>query len=344
MKNKESNLSKLKFSICIPVYNGALVVGETLKSILSQSFSNYEIIISDDCSKDETLKVVMSFKDKRIILFKNEKNLGYSKNLENCRKKAKGDIIYLMGQDDILGEDALLNTYKAFQKSEDIGAVTRPYFWFDRNINNPVRAKEQINSLNDNIIKITDNPQNVIAVFKTLDQLSGLAYRRKYMDLPFHEDIFPCHVYPFASIFKKHPVVFLKDYNIAVRISSSQTRSVSSIYNKSPIQSWIDMFNYVFYEKKFERIKEYCIKNFVAVNYVGLVQIRNYAKYRYLLREIWMLLKYRWQNIYNLQFWFFSLGCIVIPAQLLIPMVDWYKNKINLKRLKNIKFKYTLVK
>ena len=53
-----------------------------------------------------------------------------------------------------------------------------------------------------------------------------------------------------------------------------------------------------------------------------------------------MLLKYRWQNIYNLQFWFFSLGCIIIPAQLLIQMVDWYKNKINSNRLKSINFKF----
>lgn len=331
----------LKFSICMPVYNGKNVISQTLRSILTQSFDNFEIIIIDDCSKDNTIEIVKSFNDKRIKYYKNKKNLGYPKNLEECRRKANGDIIYLMGQDDILGKDALLNTYKAFQKSKDIGAVTRPYFWFEENIRKPVRAKEQINSLNDIIVKITDNPQNVIGVFKTLDQLSGLAYRRKYIDLPFHEDIFPCHVYPFASIFKKHPVVFLKDYNIAVRISSSQTRSVSSIYDKSPMQSWVDMFNHVFYEKKFERLKKYCIKNFVAVNYIGLVQIKNYGRFFYLLREIWYLIKYRLQNLFSFQFWFFSLGCIIIPARLLIPMVDWYKNKINSNRLKSINFKFT---
>ena len=74
----------------------------------------------------------------------------------------------------------------------------------------------------------------------TLDQLSGLAYRVKFMDIPFHPDCFPCHIYPFASIFKKHPVVFLKDYNVAVRIATSQTRFISSIYEKSPMQSWLD--------------------------------------------------------------------------------------------------------
>ncbi|HUV71477.1 MAG TPA: glycosyltransferase family 2 protein [Clostridia bacterium] len=341
MKRKPA-LPKLKFSICIPTYNGAKVIGETLRSILSQSFKDYEIIIVDDQSKDDTEKVIKSFRDKRIKFFKNKVNLGYSKNLEECRKKATRDIIYLMGQDDILGKEALLNTYKAFRQSLDIGAVTRPYFWFDKEIKKPVRAKEQMNSNKDTVVKITDSPQKVIEVFKTLDQFSGLAYRREFMDLPFHPDIFPCHIYPFASIFKKHPIVFLKDYNVAVRISSSQTRSVSSIYNKSPMKSWKEMFDSVFYEKKFRKLKDYCIKNFVAVNYVGLVQIKNYVRFRYLLREIWYLISYRWQNLFSLQFWFFSLGCLVIPPFLLIPMVDWYKNKVYSRLLINLKFEYEL--
>lgn len=332
----------LKFSICMPVYNGAKVIRPTIESILIQSFDNFDLIIVDDCSTDDTPSVIAGFNDPRINYFKNKENLCYSKNLEQCRKKAEGDIIYLMGQDDILGRDALLNTYNAFMRSEHIGAVTRPYFWFDEEIDKPVRAKRQLNPEKDEVVTIEDNPARIMEVFKTLDQLSGLAYRTKYIDLPFHEDIFPCHVYPFASIFKKHPVVFLKSYNIAVRIGSSQTRSLSSIYNKSPVQSWVDMFEAVFNERRFGNLKKYLIKNFAATNYVGLVQIRNYGGYRYLLREIILLLKYRGKNSYNLAFWFFSLGCMVMPASLLIPMVDWYKNTINPRRFKNIKFEYTL--
>lgn len=338
----ETRLGCMYFSILIPTFNGANTIEDTLRSILSQSFKNYEIIIIDDNSKDNTEGVIRSFSDERISFYKNRSNLGYPRNLEECRKKARGEIIYLMGQDDILGKEALLNTYKAFCLSGDIGAVTRPYYWFDKDIRIPVRAKGQLNPSRDEIVSINDNPKRVIMVFSTLDQLSGLAYRVRYMDLPFHEDVFPCHVYPFASIFKKHPIVFLKDYNVAVRIQSSQSRKISLIYDKSPIQSWVDMFNYVFHEKEYENIKKKCIKNFVAVNYVGLVQIRNYAKYRYLLREIWLLIKYRWENMFCVQFWFFSIGCIIMPSFLLIPLVDWYKNKINSARLKGVKFEYSL--
>lgn len=326
--------------ILIPTYNGAKFITETINSILSQNYKDFRILISDDASTDNTLKIIQQIKDKRIFILKNKKNIGYSQNLERGRKHATATYIYLMGQDDIMASNTLKNTINAFKLSKDIGAVTRPYFWFDKNIKIPVRAKNQLNSKKDTIVKITDNPKKVINVFQTLDQLSGLAYRRQFMNIPFHQDIFPCHIYPFASIFKKHPIVFLKDYNIAVRIASSQTRSLSSIYNKSPLLSWIQMVKSIYSEKKYQKVQKYLIKDFITKNYVGLVQLRNYAQYKYFLREIWYLIKFNWQNIFNSAFWFFSLGCIITPSPILIPMVDLYKNKIYSKIINNIKFQY----
>ena len=84
--------------------------------------------------------------------------------------------------------------------------------------------------------------------------------------------------------------------------------------------------------KELKDIKNKCIKTFVAVSYVGLVQVKNYAgKYTYLLREIFLLVKYRWKNLFNLKFWFFSLGTAILPRSVLIPLVATYKNKINSK-------------
>lgn len=323
--------------ILIPTYNGSKYINETINSILSQSFKNFRIIICDDASKDNTIKTIKKIKDTRIIIINNSKNLGYSENLERARSYAKSKYIYLMGQDDIMAPNTLENTINAFKLSPKIGAVTRPYYWFNKNEGVAVRTKKQLNPKKDTIVKITDDPKKVIRVFETLDQLSGLAYRSDLMT-PFHPDIFPCHIYPFAKIFKKHPIVFLRNYNIAVRIASSQTRSLSSIYNKSPLLSWVQMVKSVFSEKKYKKIQKYLIKDFVTKNFVGLVQIRNYAEYRYLIREIWYLIKFNPSNLINLNFWFFSIGCIVTPAALLIPMVDWYKDKVYSKTLKQIHF------
>lgn len=333
---------KLKFSVLIPTYNVADVIGDTLKNILSQSYSNYEILIQDNASTDDTEKVVKAFKDRRIKFFKNKKNLGYPKNIDSLSQKADGDIVYLMGADDILASEAFMNTYKAFELSPDIGGVARPYYWFDQSVDVPIRATKQLNKDRDEIVAITDDPEKIILTIDVAGQLSGLAYRREFQERPFHQDVFPCHVYPFIGIMLKHPIVFLKDYNLAVRISSSQCRSISSIYDRSPVQSWIDFANTIFADPQLKNLKQCFIKNYVAKNYVGLVQIRNYGRYRCLLREIWLLLRYRWQNIYSPMFWFYSLGCIVMPPSLLIPLVDWYKNKINSKKLQDISIKYKL--
>jgi glycosyltransferase involved in cell wall biosynthesis len=331
-------MEDLKFSILIPTYKGALIISDTLKSILTQSYKNFEVIISEDGSNDNIEDVILSFDDKRISFYRNEKNLGYGKNLEVARKKACGDIIYLMGQDDILAKDAFLKTYNAFKISDDIGAVTRPYYWFNDDINLPVRDEYPLNFNEDEIVYINSDFTKIKRVLASIGQLSGLALRSKYIESAVHEDIFPAHVYPFMSVFKKHPIVFLKSYILAVRINSSQTRHVSWIYDKSPILSWVEMYQKLFPEKEFDEFRDKCIKEFICKNYLGLVQIRNYSKYMNVFREIYFLFKYRKLNLLSFNFWFFGLGTLIIPPFILIPLVDWYKNKINSKLIRKINF------
>jgi hypothetical protein len=254
---------------------------------------------------------------------------------------AKGDIIYLLGQDDILAKNALSLTARAFHLSKEVGAVTRPYRWFDDDIRVTVRARLPLNAQRNEVVTVNDDYQKIIEVFKSLDSLSALAFRAKFLDRPFHQDIFPCHVYPFASIFKKHPIVYLRDYVSSVSMKNSQCRHVSSIYDKSPVLSWVEMFETIFSERKFSALKRHCIEDFVAINYVGLAQIKNYSRhnYRYTLREIYYLLRYRPRNMINPMFWSFSLGALVTPPALLIPMVDWYKKNVNKELYKKIAFK-----
>lgn len=331
-------MSDLKFSICIPTYNKSSLLKETIKSILRQSFKDYEIVVCDDCSTDNTEDVIKSFNDKRIKYYKNEINLGYGKSLQVCFQKAAGDIIFLMAHDDILLNDALLKTYNAFKLSNDIGVVTRPYYWFYEDIKVPVRAITPYNKEIDAVISIFDGKVQIRALFESAGQLSGLAYRKKYMDINFHEDVFTAHIYPFASILKKCKAVYLKDYTVAVRIESSMTRHKPDIYNVSPTKSWIKMFETVYSGDKYKDIRRQSI-DLITTNFVGLVQLKNYASMKILLREILFLIKYRWLNIFNLRFWFFSLGTILAPRKILIWLVDNYKTKILSRRLKDISIK-----
>ena len=87
-------------SVCVATYNGEKYIEEQLFSILDQLGTDDEIIISDDCSTDNTVAVIKKLSDSRIKLFFN-KEKGYTSNFENGLKQVRGDIVFISDQDDI---------------------------------------------------------------------------------------------------------------------------------------------------------------------------------------------------------------------------------------------------
>lgn len=90
-------------SIITPMYKGAAFVGETIESVLKQSYSNWEMIIVDDCSPDKGagIKVVESFSDPRIKLIKSTVNKGSSGSRNIALKAAQGRYIAFLDSDDL---------------------------------------------------------------------------------------------------------------------------------------------------------------------------------------------------------------------------------------------------
>lgn len=89
-------------SIILPVYNGEQFLDECLESLASQTHQNLEIIAIDDASKDKTFQILKKWhkKDKRIRLVRNIKRYGLSVSLNRALKKAKGDYLAFMDQND----------------------------------------------------------------------------------------------------------------------------------------------------------------------------------------------------------------------------------------------------
>ncbi|MFQ5923491.1 MAG: glycosyltransferase [Anaerolineales bacterium] len=95
------------FSICIPNYNYARYVGETIQSVLDQTYQNFEIIVADNASTDNSVEVVESFKDPRIRLIRNRYNIGFGPNLQRTTMHASNDFINLLSSDDLMRPHAL---------------------------------------------------------------------------------------------------------------------------------------------------------------------------------------------------------------------------------------------
>ncbi len=90
------------FSIVIPTYNRAADLRFALFCILRQSFSDYEIVVSDNCSTDDTEDVVKEFNNKKIRYFRNSKNLFIDVSQRKAVERAKGTYVFLHGDDDFL--------------------------------------------------------------------------------------------------------------------------------------------------------------------------------------------------------------------------------------------------
>jgi glycosyltransferase involved in cell wall biosynthesis len=99
--------SQPRISVCIPSYNSEEFIATTLESVLSQTFTDFEVVIADDKSNDRTISIIKTFNDPRIRLIENQQNLGLGENWNKVLSCAQGEYVKLLGDDDVLYPECL---------------------------------------------------------------------------------------------------------------------------------------------------------------------------------------------------------------------------------------------
>ena len=94
-------------SVCVPAYNAARFIGEAIASVLAQTFSDFELLVVDDASTDDTLGIVRRYSDPRVRLLINERNLGVAGNWNRAVSLARGRYVKVLCQDDLLRPECL---------------------------------------------------------------------------------------------------------------------------------------------------------------------------------------------------------------------------------------------
>lgn len=109
-----------KIDILMATYNGEKYLKQQIDSILSQTYSNFNLIISDDASTDNTFKILEEYqiKDKRIMVFRQNKNLGVISNFEFLLKQVTNQCFMFSDQDDIWENDKIEKTIERLKKEE----------------------------------------------------------------------------------------------------------------------------------------------------------------------------------------------------------------------------------
>ena len=122
----ETRQALLKVSVCIPTYNYADYLPFAIESVLHQSFTDFELIIQDDCSSDNTAEVVERYlSDRRLIFETNERNLGLAGNWNLCLSKARGQYIKFIFADDLLASpDCLAKMVSVLDRDRSVSLVS----------------------------------------------------------------------------------------------------------------------------------------------------------------------------------------------------------------------------
>jgi len=102
-------------SICLPVFNGERYLAKAVGSLLAQTYRNFELLIFDDASTDASCSLLSTIDDPRLILHRNERNLGPEENWNRALAAAKGSYIKLFHQDDVLAPDCLARQVVALE-------------------------------------------------------------------------------------------------------------------------------------------------------------------------------------------------------------------------------------
>lgn len=111
-------VQECEVSIVMPAFNGKDYISQAIDSVLAQSFQLWELLIVDDCSSDDTVKVVSGYlHDARIRLIQNSKNMGGAGARNKAIEQAKGRYVAFLDSDDVWAPDKLERQLASMQKS-----------------------------------------------------------------------------------------------------------------------------------------------------------------------------------------------------------------------------------
>lgn len=169
------------------MYNSEKYVGECLTSLANQTFQNFDVIVVDDCSTDNSRKVVQSFSDNfsgRLKLKKMSKNSGYPGLPRNMAlDMARGKYVYFLDSDDLLTETALEELYNVAEKFDADVVHSEKYIVFDKNRVAEVQSIQTGEFVTEPTLETFDIGERVesFAQKRFLWQGWGKLFRRKFL-------------------------------------------------------------------------------------------------------------------------------------------------------------------
>jgi glycosyltransferase involved in cell wall biosynthesis len=125
---KGKSVSKTRFSVLMANYNNDKYVAQAIQSVLNQTFRDWELVVVDDCSTDDSVKVVSKFLgDERVRFFKNKSNIGYIGTLKRLISESRAEVLGILDSDDVLVREAIEIMDGVHGENPDCGFIYSQY-------------------------------------------------------------------------------------------------------------------------------------------------------------------------------------------------------------------------
>jgi glycosyltransferase involved in cell wall biosynthesis len=248
-------MSVPELSVIMSVYNSEKYLKEAIESILNQTFANFEFIIVNDASTDNSHKIIQGYDDDRIVLVNNKENLGLTKSLNNALDIAKGNYVARQDSDDISVDSRLEKQFKYFIDNPDVILLGSNIIKIDynRNVLGP-ELKIETPKFSDLLIKNQFNHGSVMFLKDVVLDLGGydelfryvqdydlwLRIAKKYQvknlneilyELRIHEETIGFNKIEESELYRLLAVKIATNNLTQVQIEDIKKNGISSIYN-----------------------------------------------------------------------------------------------------------------
>jgi glycosyltransferase involved in cell wall biosynthesis len=179
----------------MPVFNGERFLAAAIESVLGQSYSNFELLINDDCSSDSSIEIASEFAriDKRVKLSRNSVNVGLFKNYNICLSQARGALVKPFAQDDLLFPEFLSKTISVLESHSDVGLVSTDRLQLDdlgRRINPPVPPRPESLRAGIPISGLELLQESLFPVVNFIGEPTCVIFRKEYAGEGFDANFF----------------------------------------------------------------------------------------------------------------------------------------------------------
>ena len=163
-----------KVSILMNCFNGEAYLDDSIKSIIIQTYTNWELIFWDNQSSDKSLEIISNYDDKRIRVFRSRIHTNLGKARKNAFTKAKGDFLAFLDVDDIWYKEKLSSQIKDFNNCEVGISFTNAIYFSERQKKILYNKKTNIN-LNTKSL-ITNYPISLNSIMLNIEKIKKLNY------------------------------------------------------------------------------------------------------------------------------------------------------------------------